>query len=48
MATDFHDKCFDGSTLTKLDLFKKYLNEWLPVFIKGVEKKPANAYYSLL
>ncbi len=34
MATDFHDKCFDGSTLTKLELFKKYLNEWLPVFIR--------------
>ncbi len=29
----FHSKPFDDGTLTKLTLFRQYLEEWLPVFI---------------
>ncbi len=29
----FHDKPFDEATLTKLELFKLYAREWLPVFL---------------
>ncbi len=30
---DMHDKPFDEGTLVKLELFEKYVNEWLPVFL---------------
>lgn len=30
---DFHEKPFDESTLTKLDIFQLYTREWLPVFL---------------
>ncbi|MDW7772116.1 MAG: three-Cys-motif partner protein TcmP [Desulfobulbaceae bacterium] len=30
---DLHTRCFDDGTKTKLDIFGKYLEEWLPVFI---------------
>jgi three-Cys-motif partner protein len=30
---DLHEKAFDETTLTKLDIFEKYLEEWLPVFL---------------
>ncbi len=34
MSKDFHDKPFDDATKTKLELYQKYVEEWLPVFIK--------------
>lgn len=34
MAKDIHAKPFDEGTLVKLELFKLYLREWLPVFTK--------------
>ena len=30
---NLHDKPFDESTKDKLDLYRDYLREWLPVFI---------------
>lgn len=33
MTRNFHREPFSESTLTKLELFKKYLVEWLPVFL---------------
>jgi len=30
---DLHDKPFDSGTITKLNLFEKYTEEWLPTFI---------------
>jgi len=35
---DFHNNPFDEATLVKLELFKKYIREWIPVF---VHMKPA-------
>ena len=32
---DFHEKPFPESTRTKLDLYKGYLREWLPVFLNS-------------
>ena len=32
-SIDLHSKVFDEGTLTKLEIFEKYLIEWLPVFI---------------
>ena len=34
MAEDFHERAFESSTLTKLELFGKYLRKWLPVFVR--------------
>jgi three-Cys-motif partner protein len=34
MNKDFHSNDFKSSTITKLELFRKYLQEWLPVFIR--------------
>lgn len=34
MVKDFHREDFKDSTLTKLELFRRYLQEWLPVFIR--------------
>lgn len=33
MTRNFHSEPFSESTLTKLELFQKYLVEWLPVFL---------------
>lgn len=33
MSRNFFDKAFDESTKLKLELYKNYLNEWLPVFL---------------
>ncbi len=33
MATDFHDKPFDDQTKLKLEIFRRYTREWLPVFL---------------
>ena len=30
---DFHDKSFDDATQLKLELFRKHIREWLPVFL---------------
>ena len=30
---DFHDKPFDAGTKLKLDIFRGYIREWLPVFL---------------
>lgn len=32
-AEDFHKKAFDEGTLTKLEIFRLYAREWLPVFL---------------
>lgn len=29
---DLHDKPFDSGTITKLNLFEKYTEEWLPEY----------------
>ena len=38
---NFHQQPFDEATLTKLDLFRRYIREWLPVFLysKGSSSK---------
>ena len=33
-GTEFHNKEYDNTTLLKLEIFKKYIREWLPVFMK--------------
>jgi three-Cys-motif partner protein len=33
MARDFHNKPFDNETILKLQIFKCYIREWLPVFL---------------
>lgn len=33
MAKDFHNKPFDDETILKLQIFKGYIREWLPVFL---------------
>lgn len=35
MSNDFHNKPFDDSTKTKLELYKEYIKAWLPVFLKS-------------
>jgi three-Cys-motif partner protein len=39
---DFHSKPFDQATVTKLDIFEKYLESWLPVFIHSPFVKTIN------
>jgi len=33
MSASFHDKPYDEGTLTKLELFERYAEAWLPVFV---------------
>lgn len=33
MKRDFYSKAFDDATLIKLEIFKRYIREWLPVFM---------------
>ena len=33
MAKDFHDEPFDAGTIKKLEIFRGYVREWLPVFL---------------
>lgn len=33
MTKDFHKKPFDDETILKLEIFKGYIREWLPVFL---------------
>ena len=35
MGDNFHDKRFDEGTLVKLELLKRYISSWLPVFIEA-------------
>lgn len=30
---NLHDKAFDDTTITKLEIFENYTKEWLPTFI---------------
>lgn len=39
MAKDIHAKPFDEGTMIKLELFRLYLREWLPVFVKYKDKQ---------
>ena len=41
---NLHQKPFDEGTRDKLELYREYLREWLPVFINGssVDILPAN------
>jgi three-Cys-motif partner protein len=39
MPSHFHDKKFDEGTLTKLQIFELYLQEWLPVFLSRDKPK---------
>src|SRR6266581_4688505 len=41
---DFHDKPFDESTLTKLQIFELYVREWLPVFLSHPHKLEIHLY----
>lgn len=34
-SSKFHDEPFDADTITKLEIFETYLEEWLPVFIQS-------------
>lgn len=38
-SKDIFDEPFDEGTLTKLEIFEKYFEEWLPTFIMGPYKK---------
>lgn len=46
MSRDLHTKPFDEGTIAKLDLFRFYIREWLPVFIsaKKIYWKTLNIY----
>lgn len=35
MGKDLHEKPFDDATRTKLEIFEKYVEAWLPVFFKN-------------
>lgn len=37
MSSDFHGAAFDDATRLKLEIYRSYLSEWLPVFIKRPE-----------
>ena len=39
--SDIFDKSFDEATLMKLDLFEKYLEEWLGVYVSKFSSKKA-------
>lgn len=40
MPKQFHSKEFDPSTRLKLDIFRRYVREWIPVFLSGYKAKP--------
>ncbi len=44
VVKDFFDEPFDEGTLTKLEIFEKYLDHWIPTFIKGKYKKPIQIF----
>ena len=41
-SVDLHLKPFDDGTLIKLEIFEKYLKEWLPVFIHSPSHNTIN------
>lgn len=43
-SRDKFDERFDEATLTKLEIFEKYLEEWLPTFIRGKFNKPIQMF----
>ena len=45
MRSRFHEGGFAEATLTKLKLFRKYLRNALPVFIKESQKHPNSTRY---
>ena len=40
--TSFHDKTFDAGTQLKLEIFRGYIREWLPVFLTGYTGSRSN------
>lgn len=43
-SKDIFDEPFDEGTLTKLEIFEKYFEEWLPTFIMGPYSKPIQVF----
>jgi len=43
-SKDLFDEPFDEGTLTKLEIFEKYFEEWLPTFIMGPYNKPIQVF----
>ena len=43
-SKDIFDEPFDEGTLTKLEIFEKYFEEWLPTFILGNFNKPIQVF----
>jgi hypothetical protein len=41
---EFHAKPFDESTLLKLQIFRGYIREWLPVFLTGGKSREVHVY----
>jgi len=39
MSKQFHKEEFDSSTRLKLDIFRGYVREWIPVFLTKYEGK---------
>ena len=39
MSKQFHDEEFGSSTLLKLDIFRRYVREWIPVFLTTYKEK---------
>lgn len=44
MAKDFHNKPFDDETILKLEIFRGYIREWLPVFLSKTSFKTINIF----
>lgn len=44
MAKDFHNKPFDDETILKLEIFRGYTREWLPVFLSKQSFKSINIF----
>lgn len=44
MSKDFHTDGFDEQTELKLDIFRKYIKEWLPVFLSKKTYGQVNIY----
>ena len=42
MPGDIHRKPFDEGTITKLEIFERYLEAWLPVFIHSRQYNSVN------
>jgi three-Cys-motif partner protein len=38
MSKDFHEQGFDDGTMLKLDVFRRYVREWIPVFLTDSPK----------